>query len=99
MIGISRFALRVMTAALSAAALLHAFQASADERRTYRDASGRITGSATTQGSRTTYRDASGRLTGSATQSGSRTTYRDASGRIGGSATRSGSGGTSAPRK
>ena len=66
-------------------------------RTVTRDASGRITGTATTRAgggttTRTDYRDAGGRLTGSATTQGhahsnsSRTTYRDASGRVAGSA-------------
>ena len=57
----------------------------------YRDSTGRVTGSATTNGSITTYRDGSGKLTGSSTQSGNRITYRDQSGRVVGSAERNGS--------
>ena len=34
------------------------------EHRTVRDSSGRISGTATTNGSTTTYRDSSGRITG-----------------------------------
>ena len=57
--------------------------ASAQSKTTYRDSSGRTTGSATTNSSgKTTYRDSSGRTTGSATTNSSgKTTYRDASGR------------------
>ena len=57
--------------------------ASAQSKTTYRDASGRTTGSSTTNSSgQTTYRDASGRTTGSATTNSSgKTTHRDASGR------------------
>ena len=73
------------TIALTAAVLVTTLFLSAAERQTYRDASGRMAGSATTSGNRTTYRDASGRVTGSATTSGGRTTYRDASGRMTGS--------------
>ena len=62
---------------------------------TTRDATGRITGTATTRpnagGARTEYRDASGRLAGSAVTQGNaagsaRTTYRDSSGRLAGTA-------------
>ncbi|MCM0036639.1 MAG: hypothetical protein NBV66_12720 [Burkholderiaceae bacterium] len=63
--------------------------ASAQSKTTYRDASGRTTGSATTNSSgKTTYRDSSGRTTGSAsTNSSGKTTYRDASGRTTGTST------------
>ena len=76
---------------LTVAAVLTAALLSASDRETYRDASGRIAGSATTSsGGRTVYRNASGRIAGSATtSSGGRTVYRDASGRIAGSATTS----------
>ena len=64
--------------------------ASAQSKTTYRDSSGRTTGSATTNSSgKTTYRDASGRTKGTAsTSSSGKTTYRDASGRTTGSSTR-----------
>ena len=39
--------------------------ASAAAAETYRDSSGRVTGSATTHGNQTTYRDSSGRVKGS----------------------------------
>ena len=42
----------------------------AAETRTYRDASGRITGTATRNGSHTTYRDAQGHTTATASTSG-----------------------------
>ena len=71
---------------------------------TYRDASGRVAGSATTNGSsagfsQTTYRDGRGRLAGSATTrtngtSGHRTDFRDASGRSAGSQATNGSSGS-----
>jgi hypothetical protein len=73
-----------------------------------RDASGRLTGSATTRptgfAKRTTFRDAGGRLAGSATtqatgSASARTSYRDASGRLAGSAeSRSGPGATTQTR-
>ena len=53
----------------------------------YRDASGRVAGSAVQNGNRVIYRDAQGRMTGSAVQQGNRVIYRDASGRFAGSAT------------
>lgn len=64
--------------------------ASAQSKTTYRDASGRTTGSATTNSSgKTTYRDSSGRTTGSSsTNSSGKTTYRDASGRTTGTSSK-----------
>jgi len=59
------------------------------DRTTFRDASGRLLGSAVQQGSRTTFRDSSGRSVGSADSSSNRTTFRDASGRSVQSATNS----------
>ena len=54
-----------MKTILAAAGVLTAVLVSASDRETYRDASGRITGSATTSsGGQTVYRDASGRITG-----------------------------------
>ena len=54
---------------------------------TYRDASGRVTATASGFGpERLTYRDASGRTCGTASQYGARTTFRDASGRVTGTA-------------
>ena len=54
-----------MKTILTLAAVLTATLLSASDRETYRDASGRIAGSATTSsGGRTVYRDASGRITG-----------------------------------
>jgi hypothetical protein len=63
---------------------------SAQSKTTYRDSSGRTTGSATTNSSgKTTYRDSSGRTTGSATTNSSgKTTYRDASGRTTGTSSK-----------
>ena len=57
---------------------------------TYRDSSGRISGTSTKQGNRTIYRDSSGRISGTATKYGSNVTYRDSSGRISGTATKQG---------
>jgi hypothetical protein len=64
--------------------------ASAQSKTTYRDSSGRTTGSATTNSSgKTTYRDASGRTTGSSsTNSSGKTTYKDASGRTTGTSSK-----------
>ena len=51
------------------------------ERETIRDSSGKVVGTATTDGNRTVYRDASGKMTSTALQSGTTTTYRDATGK------------------
>ena len=53
-------------------------------------ASGKVIGTATTDGNRTVYRDASGKVTGTATTNGNKTTYRDSSGRTTGTATENG---------
>jgi hypothetical protein len=78
---------------LSAFVLLAALAtpAAAQNQTTFRDASGRTTGTATTNSQGTkTFRDASGRTTGTATtNSQGTTTFRDASGRTTGTATRS----------
>ena len=60
------------------------FVALANARTTYRDAMGRLQGTATTDSSgRVTFRDAQGRLQGTATtDSSGRVTYRDAKGRL-----------------
>lgn len=60
------------------------------ERETIRDATGKVVGTATTDGNRTVYRDATGKTTGTATTEGNRTTYRDATGKTVGTATESG---------
>jgi hypothetical protein len=62
--------------------------ASAQNQTTFRDASGRTTGTATRDSNgTTTFRDASGRTTGTATRdSNGTTTFRDASGRTTGTA-------------
>ena len=59
------------------------------QTETFRDASGRVTGTASRDANGTvTYRDGSGRMTGTATRDANgTTTYRDASGRITGTAT------------
>jgi YD repeat-containing protein len=66
--------------------------AAAQNQTTFRDASGRTTGTVTTDSNGTkTFRDASGRTTGTATtNSNGTTTFRDASGRTTGTVTRSG---------
>ena len=60
------------------------------QQTTFRDASGRTTGTASTDSNGTkTFRDASGRTTGTATTNSNGTiTFRDASGRTTGTATR-----------
>ena len=60
------------------------------QETTFRDSSGRTTGTATRDSNGTvTFRDGSGRTTGTATRdSNGTTTYRDASGRTTGTATR-----------
>jgi YD repeat-containing protein len=58
---------------------------------TYRDASGRVTVTASGfSADRLTYRDSSGRVCGTASQTGTRTTFRDGSGRITGTASQTG---------
>lgn len=70
-----------------------AVPAAAQNQTTFRDSSGRTTGTATTDSQGTTvFRDAGGRTTGTATPSdqgsaGHTTTFRDAGGRTTGSAT------------
>jgi YD repeat-containing protein len=61
----------------------------ATQTETFRDASGRITGTASRDANGTvTYRDGSGRMTGTATRDANGTrTFRDASGRVTGTAT------------
>jgi YD repeat-containing protein len=55
----------------------------ADDSRTFYDAAGRVTGSATTDRNVTTFRDASGRVSGTATRSpDGRIEFRDAQGRL-----------------
>jgi hypothetical protein len=63
--------------------------ASAQNQTTFRDASGRTTGTVTTDSNGTkTFRDAGGRTTGTATRdSNGTTTFRDAGGRTTGTAT------------
>jgi YD repeat-containing protein len=62
--------------------------ASAQNQTTFRDASGRTTGTVTTDSNGTrTFRDGSGRTTGTATtDSNGTTTFRDATGRTTGTA-------------
>lgn len=77
-------------AILLAALFLLAMAYRAHAQATYRDSSGRLTGTATrdSNGS-TTFRDASGRQTGTATTNGNgTTTFRDGSGRMTGTAER-----------
>jgi hypothetical protein len=79
--------MKTLTVCLAVLALLATIEAAAAQQTTFRDAGGRITGTASTdsQGT-TTFRDGSGRTTGSATFSnqgsaGGTTTFRDGDGR------------------
>jgi YD repeat-containing protein len=72
------------------AAMPVAVYASAADVQTFRDAQGRVAGTATTNGNSTTYRDARGNVAGTATTHGNTTTYRDRTGNTLGSATASG---------
>jgi YD repeat-containing protein len=76
-------------ATLCAAILLVLATAASAQQTTFRDASGRITGTVSTDSNGTkTFRDGSGRTTGTATRdSNGTTTFRDASGRTTGTAT------------
>lgn len=49
----------------------------AADRYTYRDSSGRVTGTASRSGGYTTYKDRYGRVTGNARTVGNKTYYRD----------------------
>jgi YD repeat-containing protein len=61
-----------------------------DTNRTFYDASGRVTGTASTSGGTTTYRDAMGRTTGSATRlPDGRTEFRNSRGRVTGTSSTS----------
>ena len=73
----------------AAVAVAFAIAGHADTKVTYRDAQGRLQGTATTDRSgKTTYRDSMGRLQGTATTDKSgKTTYRDAQGRLQGTKT------------
>src|SRR5262245_62948094 len=79
-------AMKTLTIAALTLAMVTA--ASAQNQTTFRDASGRTTGTVTTDSNGTkTFRDASGRTTGTATRdSNGTTTFRDASGRTTGTA-------------
>jgi YD repeat-containing protein len=76
-------ALRGIALAAAMVAVLLPWPA-ATQAQTFRDASGRITGTASRDANGTvTYRDGSGRMTGTATRDANgTTTFRDASGRI-----------------
>ena len=77
------------TITIAALTLAMITAASAQNQTTFRDASGRTTGTVTTDSNGTrTFRDGSGRTTGTATRdSNGTTTFRDASGRTTGTAT------------
>jgi YD repeat-containing protein len=76
-------------ALLTAMLLALTTAASAQQSATFRDASGRTTGTVTTDANgMKTFRDGAGRITGTATtDSNGTTTFRDASGRTTGTAT------------
>jgi hypothetical protein len=77
----------VATAGLVIAAMLVMTAIVTAQQQTFRDASGRSIGTATSSGNQTTFRDASGRTTGTAaTDSSGTTVFRDARGRPTGSA-------------
>ena len=77
-----------MIALFIAMALTFATAASAQQSTTFRNATGQITGTATTdRNGQTTFRDRSGRTTGTATiDANGMTTFRDGSGRTTGTA-------------
>ena len=79
--------MKTLTIAALTLAMISA--ASAQNQTTYRDASGWITGTVSTDSNGTkTFRDGSGRTTGTATRdSNGTTTFRDAGGRTTGTAT------------
>ena len=66
---------------LTVTLLLLTVVAFCDGRETIRDATGKVVGTATTNGNKTIYRDATGKTTGTATKEGNRTIYRDATGK------------------
>jgi YD repeat-containing protein len=78
-----------MSALTIALLLASTVLAAAQNQTTFRDASGRITGTVTTDSNGTkTFRDGSGRTAGTATRdSNGTTTFRDAGGRTTGTAT------------
>ena len=81
---------KLLVAIVATAVLVLALSALFARAETFRDASGRLTGTATRDANgTTTFRDASGRQTGSAsTSSNGTTTFRDSSGRMQGTSER-----------
>src|SRR5215813_14905886 len=81
---------QAMSALTIALLLASTVLAAAQNQTTFRDASGRTTGTVTTDSNGTrTFRDGSGRTSGTATtDSNGTTTFRDASGRTTGTASR-----------
>ena len=73
-----------ITTIATVAALAMSLSCMADTKTVWRDAQGRVQGTATTDSyGKTTYRDAMGRVQGSAkTDNYGKTTYRDAQGRV-----------------
>jgi hypothetical protein len=83
--------MKTLTAIWQALALIAAISLACTNARaqqtTFRDSSGRTTGTAATTGNTTTYRDADGRTIGTGTtDSSGTTTFRDAGGRTTGKA-------------
>jgi uncharacterized membrane protein YoaK (UPF0700 family) len=67
--------------------LPHVVASSSAQQTTFRDSSGRTTGTAATTGNTTTFRDSSGRTVGTGTiDSSGITTFRDSNGRTTGTA-------------
>ncbi len=83
-------AIGLAAAAILIAALFLLVMSYHAHAQTFRDSSGRLTGTATRDANgQTTYRDGAGRMTGtSSTNSNGTTTYRDGSGRMTGTAER-----------
>jgi YD repeat-containing protein len=80
----------VMAAAIVAIALAMFGRPANSQQTTFRNSSGQITGTATTDSNgQKTFRDGSGRMTGTSTRdSNGTTTFRDGSGRMTGTSTR-----------
>jgi YD repeat-containing protein len=78
-----QFSVLIVSVVALLAGLFATAATTADNGRTFYDASGRVSGTASTSGSTTTYRDSAGRLTATATRlPDGRTEFRDAQGRL-----------------
>jgi YD repeat-containing protein len=79
----------VLTIGVALALLVGFMSLAHAQQQTFRDASGRLTGTVTQSGNQTTFRDANGRTTGTATtDSGGTTVLRDVFGRTTGTINR-----------